>query len=111
MAGVPTRSPRDRQMRRPSFAPLLLTAALTTSASGAGAPAPAAKPGLEPPRLRFVGIGPDNAGTGHIMLRFEASNPNAAPLPYVGYRANAFTPPLKEGTMAPLYKLEYRKGK
>lgn len=95
-------------MHRLSLPPLLLAAAFAASTPGAPAPTTKAEK-VEPPRLRFLGVGPGNAGTGHVLLRFEASNPNAAPLPYVGYLASSFAPPLKEGTIAPLYRLEYRK--
>jgi hypothetical protein len=47
---------------------------------------------------------------GHTILTFEVSNPNAAPLPYVGYLTNAFEGGLKEGVIAPLYKVEVKNG-
>jgi hypothetical protein len=38
------------------------------------------------------------------------ANPNRALVPYFGYTANSFSPPLPEGTMSPLYLLELRQG-
>jgi len=67
------------------------------------APAPLAAR-LQPAVVKFL-------GSSKGSLLFEVTNPNSVPLPYVGYRANAFSPPLKEGTMAPLYQVELRSGK
>src|SRR4051794_18419666 len=77
-------------------------ALLLTAFAGAIEPDPTKKP--LPPVVKFQGISPSG------QLLFEVSNPNAEPAPYVGYRANAFPPPLKEGTISPLYRIELRRG-
>jgi hypothetical protein len=77
----------------------LLSALLAFTAAE---PDPTKEP--QPPTIRFVGQDENGAA------RFEVQNPNAEPLPYVGYRANAFAPPLMAGTVAPLYSVEVLKG-
>jgi hypothetical protein len=65
-----------------------------------------AKP--NPPEVTFAGA--EVRGT-HTHLLFDLVNPNLDPIAYHGYTANAFDPKLPDGTIAPLYKIEYRKGK
>ncbi len=66
-------------------------------------------PVLKPPRIRFLGVSRVPAGEGHLRLIFEASNPNEAPLPYRGYLAEGFAPPLHKGVIAPHYLIEFRR--
>src|SRR5215469_2469593 len=58
----------------------------------------------EPPAVKFLGA-KDGA------LTFELSNPNAEALPYVGYLPSSFEGGLKEGTIAPLFRVEVHRGK
>jgi hypothetical protein len=53
-----------------------------------------------PPEIKFQGIS-RNGG-----MLFSVTNPNAVALPYRGYQANSFTPPLEDGTIFPLYHME-----
>ena len=54
----------------------------------------------KPPEIKFEGLSANGA------MLFSVTNPNATPLPYSGYRANSFNPPLQDGTIAPLYTIE-----
>ena len=63
---------------------------------------PPAKP--EPPAVKLLG-----AKDG--VLTFELLNPNAEALPYLGYLPGSFEGGLKEGTIAPLYRVEVLRGK
>jgi hypothetical protein len=60
---------------------------------------------LERPELKFLSVAKDG------MLTFQLSNPNAEALPYFGYRPDSFEGGLKEGTIAPLYRIEVLRGK
>jgi hypothetical protein len=82
-----------------TFTAGVLLAALSASA---GDQAPA-KP--EPPAVKLLRVAEGGA------LTFEVTNPNAAPLPYVGYLPESFDGGLKAGTIAPLYKLELLRDK
>lgn len=66
-------------------------------------------PALKPPTIRVLGISPVFVGEDHRRIRFEAANPNDSPLPYSGYRADGFSPPLTKGVIAPHYHLEFRR--
>jgi hypothetical protein len=59
---------------------------------------------LKPPRIRFAG---SNVEEG--VLIFEITNANDAPLPYCGYLADGFEPPLKHGVIAPRYQQAFRR--
>ena len=59
----------------------------------------------EQPAVRFLGAD-KNGG-----LTFQLFNPHAEPLPYFGYRSDSFEGGLKEGTIAPLYRVEVLQGK
>jgi hypothetical protein len=77
------------------FSALLLVASL-----------PGADPAkVQPPVVKFTGV------TARGTLGFEVSNPNADPLPYFGYTADSFMPPIPEGTIRPLYNIEVKAGK
>src|SRR5262249_43330138 len=80
-----------------------LTAALMLATGPAADAAEPAK--VEPPSIKLQSVTPKG------MLLFEVTNPNAAPPLYFGYTANSFTPPLKEGTIFPLYNVELLRGK
>jgi hypothetical protein len=65
---------------------------------------------LKPPQIRFVTAGPIKLGEGRfILLSFHAINPNAKPVAYVGYTADSFGPPLKDGQIAPIHKVELKR--
>jgi hypothetical protein len=79
---------------------------LTTVALGlllTFAPEPPAYP--KPPAVKFLSAAKDG------VLVFELSNPNAQALPYIGYRPDSFEGGLKEGTIAPLYRVEVLRNK
>jgi hypothetical protein len=46
---------------------------------------------------------------GFISASFEVTNPNEVPLPYVGYTSDSFEGGLKEGTIAPIFRIELKK--
>jgi hypothetical protein len=75
----------------------MLTVPLAALALATGGPAA----GLNAPEVKLVGV---QGGS----LVFEVTNPNDAPLPYYGYTAESFSPPLPEGAIAPLYRVELR---
>jgi hypothetical protein len=43
-----------------------------------------------------------------FSLNVEVSNAGTHVLKYVGYRSDSFSPPIEEGRMAPMYRLEVR---
>lgn len=77
-------------------------AALERTAPSAPEPAK-----LDPPAVTFAGVVTHRE---HRFLAFEVANPNADPVPYLGYTADSFEPKLPEGGMYPLHKLEFRIG-
>lgn len=81
----------------PTAFPLLLALA---------APSPEPKE-LKAPVLKLVSA---TLHDGNAALTFEVHNPNAAPLPYVGYTSKSFEGGLKEGTIAPIYRVELDAG-
>jgi hypothetical protein len=60
---------------------------------------------VQPPTPKFTGL------TANGTLGFEVSNPNADPLPYIGYTRDSYNPPIPEGEIRPLYRAELLKGK
>ncbi len=60
---------------------------------------------LEPPKVELLSVAKDGA------LIIQVSNPNAEPLPYVGYLSSSFEGGLKEGTIAPIYGIELLRDK
>jgi hypothetical protein len=80
-----------------------MLAAFAALALAAPAPPPKAPAQLQPPAVKLVSV---NGG----VMTFEISNLNAAPLPYSGYTPESFSPCLREGTVAPWYSLELRRG-
>jgi hypothetical protein len=86
--------------------PPLLTVALATPA------APSTRfedDRLEAPKIRYREGSNRPVGEGHVMLVFEATNPNEMPLPYIGYLADSFSPPIPDGEIAPIYRVEFRR--
>ncbi len=75
-----------------------LTAGLLLAALPAAGDDAPAKP--EPPVVKLLRVAENG------RLTFEVTNPNLAPLPYVGYLSESFSGGLKEGTIAPLYKVD-----
>jgi hypothetical protein len=69
------------------------------------APAGEAPTKLEPPKVILLSVGKDGS------LTFEVSNPNAEPLPFVGYLPSSFEGGLKEGTISPIYRIELLHGR
>jgi hypothetical protein len=80
---------------------LLLLAFLLPGAVRAGEPEPT--PRLKPPMLKLTSSSVSN---GNVALYFEVINPNAAPIPFVGYTPDSFEGGLKAGTIAPIYRVE-----
>jgi hypothetical protein len=69
-------------------------------------PSPEPPPAMpKPPVVKFVGA------TKEGSLTFEVINPNRSPMPYVGYTSESFSGGLKEGVIAPMYRIELNDGK
>ena len=79
----------------------IFTALVLTTTATAAEPDPTKN---LPPVVKFQSLSLSGS------LTFEVTNPNATPLAYHGYTANAFTPPLKDGTISPHYKLDVNSG-
>ena len=62
-----------------------------------------------PPTIRFSKVSVRQLSSGYTHLEFEVHNPNAFPLPYSGYLRDAFEPPLPDGTIFPMYTVEFRR--
>jgi hypothetical protein len=60
---------------------------------------------LQPPAISFRGAAKNG------VLVFEMSNPNAEPLPYLGYTPDSLEGGLPKGTIAPLYRVDVLRGK
>jgi hypothetical protein len=60
---------------------------------------------LKAPEIRFVAVVENQ---GHRWLQIEVTNPNDAPLPYIGYTAESFSPPIPEGRIEPFYRVELK---
>jgi len=67
----------------------------------ASEPEPAPK--LKPPQLKLKS---SSVGKGNVALYFEVTNPNTAPILFVGYTPDSFEGGLKAGTIAPIYRIE-----
>ncbi len=81
--------------------PLLMIATFFVGVVRAGEPEPATK--LKPPQLKLNSF---SVSHGNVALYFEVTNPNALPLPFVGYTPDSFEGGLKAGTIAPIYRVE-----
>jgi hypothetical protein len=67
---------------------------------------PNAVSAAKPPMLRLTGAQKVSAPD-HYRLEFEVVNPNDRQrLPYLGFLANSFDPPLKSGEIAPWYVIQ-----
>jgi hypothetical protein len=55
------------------------------------------------PTLRLAAA---SEGSEFVALTIEVNNPNAKPLPYLGYTPDSFEPKIPEGTIFPLHKAE-----
>ena len=66
-----------------------------------GEPEPAPK--LKPPVLKLTS---SSVGGGNVALYFTVTNPNAAPVPFVGYTPDSFEGELKAGTIFPIHRVE-----
>ena len=94
-------------MRRAVRAILPTLAACLFALPAAAAPPEGKTMKSDAPRLRLVAAAADGE---HWSLVFEAANPGDAPVPYFGYRSDSYAPPLKDGTISPLYRIELRSG-
>ena len=72
------------------------------------APKPPAPAKLNPPTIKMTKVGREGE---LVRVVFEVTNPNADPLPYAGYTADSFDPKIPNGTIAPLYRVEFLRGK
>jgi hypothetical protein len=67
-----------------------------------------APPGhVRPPAVLFTSSALKD---GLTFLTFEVLNPNDAPVPYSGYTPGSFSGGLPEGTIAPCYRVAFRRG-
>jgi hypothetical protein len=73
---------------------------------GGAAATDAAKPVA--PVLRLAGAIENGE---FVALTFEVTNPNAKPLPYLGYEPGSFNPKIPEGRIVPISKTELLQGK
>lgn len=64
---------------------------------------------LDAPKIEYREGSAGPTGGGHLTLVFEAENPNKASLPYIGYLADSFEPPVPDGEIAPIYRVEFRR--
>lgn len=64
---------------------------------------------IEAPKIRYREGSNRPAGEGHVTLVFEATNPDESPLPYIGYLADSYSPPIPDGEIAPIYRVEFRR--
>ncbi|MCA8992856.1 MAG: hypothetical protein KDA88_12785 [Planctomycetaceae bacterium] len=62
---------------------------------------------VSPPEIALRGVSEDQISYGYTHLLFEVTNPNSTPLPYIGYTRDSYEPPLPEGTISPLYSVEF----
>lgn len=70
---------------------------------------PTAKPPAELKAPEIKNLGGSRTTLGDIpcvSFSCEVSNPNKAPLMFVGYRSDSFDPPLAEGQISPIYIVE-----
>jgi hypothetical protein len=79
--------------------PTILLLATTIAAEGTKPTAPV---------LKLAGAAESG---GNVALTFEVTNPNANPLPYLGYTPDSFDPKIPEGTIVPIHKVELLQGK
>jgi hypothetical protein len=68
---------------------------------------PSETPKPTAPVLRLTGA---SESSGFVALYFEVNNPNANPLPYLGYTPDSFDPKIPEGKIVPIHKAELFKG-
>jgi hypothetical protein len=81
---------------------MLSTTFLLATAIAADAAMPTA------PVLRLAGA---SESGGFVALTFEVTNPNAKPLPYLGYEPGSFDPKIPAGRIVPISKAELLQGK
>lgn len=63
---------------------------------------------LAAPKIRIVaGVRTTATDVRFFSFSCEASNPNKAPLMFVGYRADSFDPPTPNGNIAPIHVVEF----
>jgi hypothetical protein len=64
----------------------------------------------EPPHIRIAGAERTLlADMSFVSFRCDATNPNDAPVRFVGYAADAFMPPLGKNELGPIYVIELRR--
>jgi hypothetical protein len=104
-------------MRQRTLAVTLFGASFLFSLVGAAATPPGAA-GKDPadtselaaPKIRILAMQRTEAANQQFFsFSCDASNPNKAPVMFVGYRADAFDPPIPEGSISPIYSLEFQR--
>jgi hypothetical protein len=81
-----------------------LVASLSAESAEKNKPAP-----LKPPEILLTSVAPRSAIPKFVGLAFKAVNTNAVPVPYFGYTANSFAPPIKKGNIVPLHFVEFKR--
>jgi hypothetical protein len=88
-----------------AYLPLLLGVSSFTLATIAAEPSDGGEK-LRAPKVRILAVGLTD---GQYFVSGELSNPNMSPVMFVGYRADAFDPPIKEGRVSPIYRFELQR--
>jgi hypothetical protein len=90
----------------------VVAASLVASIHDVGGDAALADRGGEPkPMVVRIesGARTTQAGTDFLGFSCEACNPNKAPLMFVGYRADAFDPPIKDPNISPIHTIQVQR--
>jgi hypothetical protein len=61
---------------------------------------------LRAPKVKILAAGLTD---GQYYISCEATNPNMSPVMFVGYRADAFDPPIEEGRISPIHRVEFQR--
>jgi hypothetical protein len=74
----------------------------------ANPPAPANRPDIDALKVRILAVERTTAADVRFLsLTCEASNVGKAPLMFLGYRADAFDPPIAEPNISPIHVIEF----
>ena len=93
-------------MNQCKSAHLLLYSAVVLSAGARAAEPAGGGPELKAPKVRILAAGLTD---GQYYISCEATNPNMSPVMFVGYRADAFDPPIEDGRVSPIYRVEFQR--